>query len=103
MSKPTKKVTIGALNEYNQKLVDNHEDNEEVLLKNLQQERLYQMMKANHISRDRPLWNYLDYYASDRSDDIQRVVSLVANRHQLKEVADSKYDADYLSKYFEED
>lgn len=98
-----KKVTSTALNEYNQRLVDNHEDDDELLLKNLQHERLYKMTKNNDISRERSLWQCLDHYAEDRSQEIERLDGLVENRNRLERVADSNYDEIFLNNYFDED
>ena len=99
----TNKVTSKKLNEYNQKLVDNHEDEEEILLKNLQQERLYKMMKDNVISRERSLWRYLDHYAEDCSNKIQQLQQQVKTCNCLESVADAKYAEEFLKNYFDED
>ena len=54
LNNSTKKVTSTALNEYNDKLVDNHEDDNELLLKNLQHERLHKMMKTTTFQERDP-------------------------------------------------
>ena len=100
---PAKKVTSAKLNKYNQKLVKNHKDDNKILLKYLQHERLYQMMKANNISQDSPFWKYLDHYACEQSNEIQRLEPLVDNRRRLDRAISSKYDAEFLSNYFNED
>ena len=99
----TGKVTPSTLKEYNQKLVDNEENNKDILVKNLQHERLYKVMKENKISRDRTLWNYLDHYADERSAKIQQLSPLVRTGRRLEGVTDSNCANEFLDKYFSED
>ena len=99
----TGKVTSNTVKEYNQNLVDNEENNKDILVKNLQHERLYKMMKENKISRDRTLWNYLEHYAEERSAKIQQLSSLVETGHRLGKVTDCNCAHEFLDKYFNED
>ena len=94
------KVTSNTVKEYNQRLVDNHEDNNDILVKLLQHERLYEMMKTNKISRDRSLWDYLDHYADERSVRIQQLSPLVRTGHRLEGVTDCNCNHDFLNSYF---
>ena len=50
------KMISKKLSKYNQKLVNNDADEEEIILKKLQHEGLYKMMKVNAISRERNLF-----------------------------------------------
>ena len=93
----TGKVTSSTLKEYNQKLVDNEENNKDILVKNLQHERLYKMTKENKISRDRTLWNYLDHYAEERSAKIQQLSPIVRTGHRLEGVTDSNCANEFLT------
>ena len=93
---------MNELHEYNQKLVENREDNSERLLKYLQHERLYKMMKDNKISRDRSLWKYLEHYAEDRSNEIQRLKPLVEDRDLGAGVSDRNYSENFLNNYFDD-
>ena len=99
----TGKVTSNTLKEYNQNLVDNKENNKDILVKNLQHERLYKMMKENKISRDQTLWNYLEHYAEERSAKIQQLSPLVRTGHRLGGVTDCNCAHEFLDKYFSED
>ena len=98
----TSKVTSAVLHEYNKMLVENHQEDRDLLLKYLQQERLYKMMKAGDISNDRALWHYLKHFAKDRGNKIEQLSSQVQPSHD-NEIANSNYDADFLRDYFKED
>ena len=96
-------MTSNTLKEYNQHLVNNEENKKDILVKNLQHEQLYKMMKENKISRDRTLWNYLDHYPEERSAKIQQLSPLVRTGHRLEGVTDSNCAHEFLDTYFSED
>ena len=60
------KVTSRALKEYNKGQVDNHENNEDILVEN-QFELFYQMIKRNELLQNGSLSNYLEHYAKEHS------------------------------------
>ena len=84
-------------------LVEHHENDEEVLLKYSQQERLFRMMEAGGISKDRALWHYLKHYARDRANKIEQMSPSIQPMRRNKRVTDSNYDEDFLRNYFDED
>ena len=96
-------MTLRKLNDYNKNIVDNNGDDADRLLKTLQHERLYKMMKSNEISRDRCLWKYLDHYAQERSNQIKQLFDSVETGRRNERVKDSDYDKDFLADYFNED
>ena len=98
-----KRVTSTTLKEFNEKLVNDHDENEHLMLKLLQHERLYKMMENNEISKDRALWYYLKHFAQDRANQIEKLSHLPQPSHRPGRLSNSNYDADFLKKYFEED
>ena len=50
---------------------------------NISEERLYTMMKEGSISNNSSLWNYLDHFASDWAQQIERLKGLVEEKINL--------------------
>ena len=97
------KVTLADLTQYNLELVSGQESDANILRKYLRHERLYMMMKEGSISNNNSLWNYLDHFASDRAQQIERLKGLVEEKDQLEGPTRGKYDTDFLRDYFSDD
>ena len=61
------------------------------------------MMKEGSISNNNSLWNYIDHFASDRAQQIERLKGLVEEKDQLEGPTRGKYDTDFLRDYFSDD
>ena len=94
------KVTLADLTKYNLQLVSGHESNATTLRKYLRHERLYKMMRGGLISSNSSLWNYLDHFAADRAQQIERLNAQVEENEQLEGPTEKSYDDNFLQDYF---
>ena len=97
------KVMMSDITRRNNELVNVRDSNEAELRKLLSHERLYSMMKAGLISKDKTLWFYLDHYASDRATRIEELRAPVEEEKEWDGPRSQAYDADFLRDYFTAD
>ena len=92
------------LTKYNQELVTGKESNEEILRKYIRHERIYRMMEGGLLSKENSLWNYLQHFAGDRTQQILRLNDLVEVEDQLNSSPMSvSYEANFLRDYFSDE
>ena len=58
------------------------------------------MMKEGSISNNNSIWNYLDHFASDRAQQIERLKGLVEEKDQLEGPRRKIYVTNFLRDYF---
>jgi len=98
------KVTLADLTKYNQELVTGKESNEEILRKYIRHECIYRMMEGGLLSKENSLWNYLQHFAGDRTQQILRLNDLVEVEDQLNSSPMSvSYEANFLRDCFSDE
>ena len=94
------KITLADLTNHNLELVTGQESNEYALRKYIRHKRLYGMMKGGLLSKENSLWNYLHHFATERTQQIQRLNDLVGDDERLEGRMTDSYDTNFLRDYF---
>ena len=98
------KVTLADLTKYNQELVTGKESNKEILRRYIRHERLDRMMQGGLLSKENSLWNYLQHFAGDRTQQILRLDDLIEVDEQMDSNPMSvSYKANFLRDYFSDE
>ncbi|KAL7551314.1 hypothetical protein ACHAWF_014517 [Thalassiosira exigua] len=102
ISADSKEVTmIIDITDHNDYLVYKTDSNEEALRKYIRYERLYQMMKQEGgISKNKTLWDYLDFFASQCLQRIEQLSTLVEDKYLLEGPKKAAYDKQFLDEFF---
>ena len=89
------------ITDHNKYLVYKTDSNEEALQKYIRHERLYQMTKQEGgISKNKTLWDYLVFFASERLQRIEQLSTLVEDKDLLEGPKKAAYDKHFLDEYF---
>ena len=97
-------VAVVDLTNHDLELVRGQESNKYALQKYIWPEHLFGVTKGGFLSKENSLWNYLQHFAGDRTQQILRLNDLVEVEEQLNSNPMSvSYEANFLRDYFSDE